>query len=268
MAIVHRDSVRLVFDEYGQTGPTVLLLHGLAGYAGEWAMTGRCLSSAYRIIALDQRGHGRSRPLRGDMSRAAYVADVISVIEAVGVGPVVLIGHSLGGHTAMLTAAERPDSVAALIVVEATPAHDAEAPDRVRQWLSSWPIPFTSREAAADYFTGLNDFRSSLAAQVWAAGLEERADGWYPPFTIDAMVDSLREVAVTEYWDQWVSIRCPVLIVRGEWGAVSKEHADRMVGLLPAARETRIVGAGHDVHLDQPDRWHNTAAAFLESVVR
>lgn len=96
-----------------------MLLHGLAGHAGEWEATARPLGRRHRVVAVDQRGHGRSERYPGDVSRAAYVADVVAVIERLGMGAVALIGQSLGGHTAMLTAAACPELVDALILVEA-----------------------------------------------------------------------------------------------------------------------------------------------------
>ncbi len=180
-------------------------------------------------------------------------------------GPVVLVGHSLGGHTAMLLAAQRPDLVDRLVVVEATPERDAEAPERVRRWLSSWPIPFRSRSSAVDFFDTLGYFRSALAAKTWAAGLDERRDGLWSRFDIDVMVEALREVAANDYWDQWRAIRCPTLVVRGEHGSVSSEQADQMLERLSGTDLIEIADAGHDVHLDQPNRWCNAMTSFLRN---
>jgi pimeloyl-ACP methyl ester carboxylesterase len=133
--------VRLTVHDHGGPGRPVLLLHGLAGHSGEWDTTAAWMSERYRVIALDQRGQGVSERHPADVSRAAYVADVIAVIEdprqeevrdggdssARTLGaprrpePVVLVGQSLGGHTAMLVAAARPDLVRALVLVEASP---------------------------------------------------------------------------------------------------------------------------------------------------
>jgi pimeloyl-ACP methyl ester carboxylesterase len=267
---VHRlvDGVSLVYDEYGEKLPAVVLLHGLAGYAAEWKGSANWLAADHRVVAMDQRGHGRSTRLPGDSSRSAYVADVVSVIESLDAGPVVLIGQSLGGHTAMLAAAQRPDLVTALVVAEASPGGDPDGPGRVRQWLSAWPVPFGSRASAFDFFQTMEYFRSGLAAQVWADGLEERPDGWWPRFDAEVMIDSLAEVATRDYWDRWKTIRCPTLIVRGEHGALPRDEVERMLALLPGAQFSQIDGAGHDLHLDQPERWRTVVTEFLVSAAR
>src|SRR4051812_46989194 len=105
---VVRGGVRLRIRDHAGPGPAVVLLHGLAGHLGEWDETARWLSRAHRVVAVDQRGHGTSERYPGDVSRAAYVADVMAVIDHLALGSVILIGQSLGGHTAMLTAAAHP----------------------------------------------------------------------------------------------------------------------------------------------------------------
>ena len=77
---VVRDGVRLVARDHGGAGRPVLLLHGLAGRCGEWDATAARMREWYRVVALDQRGHGASERGPGDMSRSAYVADAIAVI--------------------------------------------------------------------------------------------------------------------------------------------------------------------------------------------
>lgn len=265
MKVIRRGLVSLAYDEWGDaaTGPAVVLLHGLAGWLGEWTSTVEWLAATHRVIALDQRGHGQSTRRPGDVSRAAYVQDVIALIEILDTGPAILVGHSLGGHTAMLVAAQRPDLVDRLVVAEATPERDAGAPERVRRWLSSWPVPFRSRLAAVDFFNALEYFHSASAVKTWAAGLDERHDGLWPRFDIDVMVESLREIATNDYWSRWSAIGCPTLVVGGEYGAVSREQADEMLERLPGADLSEIAGAGHDVHLDQPGCWRNAISGFL-----
>src|SRR5215207_7786140 len=93
-AIVH------YLDSAG-SGRPVILLHGLAGHAGEWLATMRHLFPRWRTVAVDQRGHGRSTRVSDDLSRDAFADDVAAVIDAAAIeSPVVLIGQSMGAHTA------------------------------------------------------------------------------------------------------------------------------------------------------------------------
>jgi pimeloyl-ACP methyl ester carboxylesterase len=181
-----------------------VLLHGLAGHAGEWDATARRLSPRYRVVAVDQRGHGAAERRPQDVSRAAYVADTVTVIDRLGLRRPVVVGQSLGGHTAMLTAAAHPDRVRALVLIEAGPGSgNPDAPAEIGQWLDSWTVPFASREAAARFLGG------GVVGEGWAAGLEQRDGGWWPRFDRDVMVRSLAEAAQRSYWDEWQHVRCP-----------------------------------------------------------
>jgi pimeloyl-ACP methyl ester carboxylesterase len=253
-----RDGVSLSCLDHGGTGPSVLLLHGLAGYAREWDDTASRLSEDHRVIVPEQRGHGRSERSPADVSPEAFVDDAEMWVRELGLAPVAVVGQSLGGLTALLLAAEHPDLVRGIVVIEATPAADPGAPARLRAWLESWPVPFATRRDAADFFGG-----ESATANAWAAGLEERQDGLWPSFDPDVIVDILAKASGRSYWDQWSRITCPALVVRGQSGWMSEDETRRMLEELPNARLAEIQDAGHDVHLDQPDQWHAVLGEFL-----
>jgi pimeloyl-ACP methyl ester carboxylesterase len=258
-----RDEVSLSCLDHGGTGPSVLLLHGLAGYAREWDATASRLSNAYRVVVPEQRGHGRSERSPGDVSPEAFADDAEMWVRELRLTPVAVVGQSLGGLTALLLAAERPDLVRGIVVVEATPEADPGAPARLEAWLESWPVPFTTRRDAVDFFGG-----QGAGPDAWAAGLEERQDGLWPSFDPDVVVDILAKASGQSYWDEWGRIRCPVLVVRGQRGWMSEDETRRMLEELPGARLAEIPDAGHDVHLDQPDQWHAALGDFLADLDR
>jgi pimeloyl-ACP methyl ester carboxylesterase len=208
----------------------VLLLHGLAGHCGEWEHTAAALTPAYRVLALDQRGHGRSEREPVDVSREAFMADVARVIVERGLGPVVLVGQSMGANTALLVAAEHPELVAALVVVEGSPdgpAPGEPSPDtasRIREWLGSWPASFATVDAARAFFVA-----QGLDPDAWAAGLQSVAAGFRPAFEAEVMVACVADLASRNYWGQWRSIRCPTLIVFGEQGHFDDQHGAELV---------------------------------------
>lgn len=171
----------------------MLFLHGLAGHAGEWASL-----PGYRAVAFDARGHGASESHPDNVSRAAHVADTVCVIRSLYLAPVVLVGQSLGGVTAMLTAAAHPDLVRAVVTVEA------------------WP------DAPEDPDTFVQGVMERLPA--WAAAKAE-----WPPFDLDVMERTLREASARGYHDEWEAVRCPhLLITRDDIpGAGHDLHLDR-----------------------------------------
>ncbi|MEW2418663.1 alpha/beta hydrolase [Streptomyces sp. NPDC046866] len=244
--VVQRDGVRISCRDWAGPGRPVVLLHGLAGHAGEWDALARRLRSRHRVVAVDQRGHGAGERLPADVSRAAYVADVVAVLDRLGLQEPVLLGQSLGGHTAMLTAAAHPGLVHALVLVEAGPGGpNPRVQQEVGGWLDSWPVPFPSREAAACFLGG------GSVGEGWAAGLEERDSGWWPRFDRDVMVGSLAEIARSSFWDAWTKISCPVLAVLGQSGIIPPQEIGEMLRLQPDTTAVSIPGTGHDLHLER-----------------
>lgn len=259
------DGVHLGGLDFGGPGDRVLLLHGLAGYAGEWRMTAEWLAETRRVIALDGRGHGSSERNPSDVSIAAHAADAAFAIEHFELGPVVAVGQSLGGLTAMTLAASRPDLVSAMVIVDADPQAGADhVVGEVDGWLRRWPVPFDSVLAAARYFGG-----SPESAAAWANGLERREDGgWWPRFDFEVMMRTLTEALSRSYWSEWDRIQCPVLVLRAGNGDVTRETADEMIERLATAHLIEVEDAGHDIHLDSPDRWRAMLTGFLDGLDR
>lgn len=264
---LERDGTRLAVAGLGGSGPPVLLLHGLAGHAEEWQETANWLTETHAVFGLDLRGHGRSERRPDDVSMQAHAADAIAAMKHIG-EPVILAGQSLGGLISIVVAATRPDLVRALVVIEASPAglevEDTEAlASDVEKELRSWPLPFRTRDEAVAYFGG-----PSVSAAAWADGLEERDDGLWPRFDIDVMVRMVREAVGDSHWSAWDEIRCPVLIIRGETGSLSRSEAKEMVRRSASSRLIEVSGAGHDVHLDRPKEWREALSTFLDGVDR
>ncbi|MFF1544685.1 alpha/beta fold hydrolase [Streptomyces sp. NPDC058291] len=239
----------------------VLLLHGLAGHLGEWDdLTARLLADGHRVVRHDARGHGASTRTPPDMTRAAAVRDVVALMEALALPPAVLLGQSLGGLTALLTAAAHPSRVAALVLVEAGPAGGApELPGQIAGWLDSWPTPFTSFDQAVAF----------LGHEAWARGLDWREDGrGHARIDRDTMVAAVAELATADYWEQWSQVTCPTLVIRGEQGTTPPQEATEMRSRAHRAtgiRLTVVPDAAHDVHLDRPEALYEAVKAFLPS---
>lgn len=249
--VLVRDGVRLSCRDWGGSGPDALLLHGLAGHSGEWDGLARLLRDAgHRVVALDQRGHGAGERHPADVSRAAYVADVVAVVEELGLVRPLLVGQSLGGHTALLTAAAHPGLPRALVLVEAGPGGaEPGLPEQIGGWLRAWPVPFPSREAAVSY---LGNGKRAVG-EGWADGLEERDGGLWPRFEPDVMERSLDELTRRDFWAEWAAVDCPALVVLGEEGIISGDEYAEMARIQPRLHGVSLPGVGHDVHLERPE---------------
>lgn len=258
-----RDSVKLSVLDFGGEGQPVLLLHGLAGHCGEWAQTASWLAEHHRVFAPDARGHGRSQRIPADVSPDALIADVAFIARAVASGPVVVVGQSIGGVTALMLAARHPELVHALVMVDASPNDGGDADQagqEIGEALASWPVPFPSQSAAAQFFrTRFGDG----AAVAWADGLEEHADGWRPRFDIDVMTRTVAAMHAHSSWPCWEALRCPVLVVRAGHGVIDPQTVHEMAARLPASQIVELPNARHDVHLDRPEEWREALTAFL-----
>ncbi|MEV0694029.1 alpha/beta hydrolase [Streptomyces sp. NPDC050388] len=130
--VVVRDGVRHVCRDRSGPGQSLVLLHGLAGHAGEWDVLARRLSSRHRVVAVDHRGHGAGERHPRDVSRAAYVADVIAIVDQPALRRPVLVGQSPGGHTACSPPPRIPGSSTHSCSSRPAPAvHTRPAPDRL-----------------------------------------------------------------------------------------------------------------------------------------
>jgi pimeloyl-ACP methyl ester carboxylesterase len=263
-----RDGVRLTCRDFGGDGPSVLLLHGLAGHTDEWAQTASWLTARCRVVALDARGHGRSERFPADVSRDAVVADAVFVVEQLRLQPVVVVGQSVGGLTALSLAARRPELVRGLVLVDASPSGGGEgveeAVSATARALREWPASFGSRSDAHAFFA--ERFGGGLAAEAWTSGLERVENGWQPRFDVEVMAQTLRGAISLPSWQEWDSITCPALVVRAGNGMVEPETAREMTDRLSRAQLVEIADAAHDVHLDRPDEWREALTGFLDSL--
>jgi pimeloyl-ACP methyl ester carboxylesterase len=227
----------------------VLLLHGLAGHAGEWAGTADWLRERSAVFALDGDG-----------------GDPMAAVEEIGAGPVVCIGQSLGGRAAIELASSRPELVRALVVAEASPEGGPEVAERaaadVAAAFGRWPDSFANREEAVEFFGG-----PSPRAAAWAAGLVERDGRLWPRFDREAAVEHLRSALARPLWEEWAQISCPTLIVRGEHGDLGEVTVARMTTGLRGSRLATIPGAGHELHLEAPREWRAVLEPFLMPII-
>jgi len=255
----------------GGEGDLVVLLHGLAGSAAEMAPLGEALiAGGKRVVALDQRGHGRSTRRPADLSRPAFVDDVRAVLREDGGEPAWLVGQSMGAHTAMLVTAElearqeaeqeaqqaagRPPK--GLVMISGGVGGSTEDyPKMLGEWFAGWPVPFADEKAAAAFLG------ERAISRAWIADFERRPDGLHPRFDADVMEAVMRPVADVARWAEWERITVPTLLIRGaDDDDVDAGELNRMA---EKARAESVVGAGHDVHLDQPDRTARLIRDFI-----
>ena len=162
----------------------------------------------------------------------------------------------MGALNALVLAARRPDLVAQLVLVEAY-AWNYASPS-ADDWSATWPVPFGSLDEARVYFDS-----KGLDGKTWAQSLEARADGYWPRFHPEDMVEISRHGSPYDYRAECAKIIAPTLVVGGSRTWLDPLKIREVASLIRNARYIEL-DAGHDVHLDNPVAFENTVRNFLD----
>jgi pimeloyl-ACP methyl ester carboxylesterase len=278
-ASIEANGLQFQYQEWGdaRSRHAVILLHGFAETKAAWEETALDLAREYRVIALDQRGHGRSqRASDRDYSRATQVEDLEAVIGALGLRSVTLVGHGMGGANAICYAAEHPDVVSALIVIETAPEVLRSGVENLRRMLVTAPPVFDSIDEAADLVREHYPYASTEQAERRArSALAPTPDGAYvwdfDPVFRDSNARPPEpdpgQRRLADLWDSVDRLQCPVMIVRGaDTDMLTSEAVQRMHRRIPGSRVSLIEEAGHSVPTDQPAMLALTIREFLQSL--
>lgn len=257
---------------FGEGAPEVTLLHGAGLNAHTWDTVQVLLDRP--AIAIDLAGHGDSS-WRSDAnySPAHLAADVAIAIDAWTHTPQVLVGHSLGGLAAAIVAAEHPELVRELILVDIVPGMDTNAaPGVLREFYQV--TDFANREEAVDRAEafGFGGARADTERGVFF-NTRVREDGrveWKHHFAqiighaFDALNDANDAQGEQSPWAALQSVTAPVTLVRGTRGFLQDSDVAAFTQRLPHAQQV-AVDAGHNVQETDPARLAALISAALPS---
>jgi pimeloyl-ACP methyl ester carboxylesterase len=115
---IDHDGIKLHAVDWGGDGPPIVLIHGSRRTSRSWSAVARRIRDQFRVIALDMRAHGKSdAPMTGYTTKQRVI-DTRAMIDSIGIGDHYLMAHSLGGASTALYAAENPDRVLGMILIE------------------------------------------------------------------------------------------------------------------------------------------------------
>jgi pimeloyl-ACP methyl ester carboxylesterase len=231
------------------------------GRATGWLETARWLTPNYRVVAIDQRGHGLSEKVDNAYTRDHYVNDVIAVIEQLQLHPTILIGHSMGALHAWGVAARRPDLVSGLVIEDMSVEHGPKQ-EKWKKWFESWPVPFESMLAVRQFFGKLGPGYADHFMEM----MVENDDGYRPILQFEHLLQTVAGYENQNYWTELESVQCPTLVVRGEHSDVPREVLIKMAERLPNGKFVEIPNAGHAIHYDQPVAWRVVVENFLKEL--
>ncbi len=127
------DGVNIVCEVRGNGGTALVFLHGLCGERAYWKNQVDAFATDYRVVTLDQAGHGESGKNRKTWTIASLAGDVEAVVKDLGLKRVILIGHSMGGPESLLAAKRMPGTVVAVIGVDTLPNAEFKMPEEMNK---------------------------------------------------------------------------------------------------------------------------------------
>jgi pimeloyl-ACP methyl ester carboxylesterase len=253
-------NMQLHFKETGQ-GRAVVLLHGLFGSADNWFFIAQRLAEKFHVFALDHRNHGRS-PHSAEMNYRLMAADVEKFFRTRGLENAAVIGHSMGGKTAMQLALQFPQRAEKLVVADMAPRAYAPAHDKIFAALLALDLPkFQARQQIEDALAP--EIPNLVLRRFLLKNLGRNADGAFF-WKINLAGLAKNYLRLGEPVAAAVPFAKPTLFIRGGKSKYIKAEDEPLIReLFPQSQIQTIAEASHWVHADQPEEFLRLLLGFL-----
>ena len=264
--------MKLYFREMGQGAP-LIILHGLYGCSDNWLTIARRLSAGFRVIVPDLRNHGRS-PHHPEHTYPALAADILELMDTLSIEQCMLLGHSMGGKTAVHLAQIAPQKILKLIVVDIAPINYSllinysslavEHLNIADILLHTDLRPYTRREDIEQAWAkNIPDTNTRRFLLKNIQRLDKNSYSW--KLNIRAIVQNLPGI-LNGMDDLCLEkenrIKIPALFIKGELSPhIQQEMFPLIHQAFPHSQIVTIPQAGHWLHVEQTE-------AFLEEAVR
>lgn len=252
--------MQLNFKSTGQ-GEPLIILHGLFGMLDNWQSVARALENHFTLYLVDQRNHGKS-PHLDEHSYKLMASDLREFMLQQGIPQSNLLGHSMGGKTAMQFALDYPEMVTKLIVVDMGIKQYEGGHDTIFEALKSVELNTIKNRNEAD--VQLSKYINSIGVkQFLLKNLTRESDGSYHwKFNLKALSENYDNILSSI--NSEIPFEGETLFIRGalsdyipdsDWEAITK--------LFPMSKLETIQNAGHWVHADQPEALISAIRQFL-----
>ena len=254
--------MNLNYKSYGQGDP-IIILHGLFGTLDNWQTIAKKLAEEYSVFTVDQRNHGRS-PHDPKMNYKLMAEDLQLFLEKQWIHKAVVLGHSMGGKTAMQFALDFPEMVEKLIVVDIGPFVNNGGHELIFESLLAIDLKkIKSRKDAEVFLSG--KIPSFGVRQFLLKNLSRNKEGEYfwkmnLPVIYEQYSEILTKVDAVEPFEG------ETLFIRGgQSNYISEEAFPLFKNVFPNSQLQTIENAGHWVHADQPDQLLKMTLNFLKN---
>jgi 3-oxoadipate enol-lactonase len=255
------DGGRLFYEELGTGSPVVLLHDGLL-HRETWDAQFPVLAERYRVVRYDRRGYGLSTEATAPFSN---VQDLDALLTTLGIDRTVLIGCSSGGELAIDYTLAHPERISALVLVGPIVSGMGYTEHFTTRGGRFFPTEKTTLEEVIEYFSNVDPY--AIAPENRAA--KERANELLRanPQNLNWARDRLSQPAARPALHNLGEIAIPTLITVGEFDIPDVHaHCGAIEAGIPNAKRVVVAGAGHLVHMEQPEAWNKLVLDFLSSV--
>lgn len=272
------------WKDYGGSGQTIVLVHGLGGSVANWDIVGPRMTSLGRVVALDLPGFGLSPP-GPDWTLETHTGAIVSFIEHFG-GPVALVGNSLGGLLSELVAASRPDLVESLVLI--APATPPTFPDPRLHWpmagrllVGSTPgvgpalnryilSSLTPEQLIRDSLSRITHNPGRVPIEMVESFISLARTRSHYPWAADAVPKtgrSIRQMFMKRrrFIEMVREIKAPTLVVQGvDDPIVSPTAVEWLCALRADWQLVQMEDTGHTPQIDAPIRFLAAVTPWLE----
>ncbi|MFX0201108.1 MAG: alpha/beta fold hydrolase [Candidatus Hodarchaeota archaeon] len=261
------NGIKLFYLDSKTHGDVMICLHGRWGRAETWVDFMTTYSERYRIIAPDQRGHGLSDKPYSTYTVEEMASDIVELANILDISKCILVGHSMGGHIAAYIAANHPDRVKGLAILDKSPNGPHEKDKRALDEIDiidpitkDWPLPFSSLTEAREYIRKSMD--SELSYQYFMNSLVEDLEGFHMMYSNRAISANIA------YYQSWYEllprIQCMTMIARSNsHEAVNDADFERMKQEIRYNIAFEISDPDHNIHLSKKEEFYGYFNRFL-----
>lgn len=242
-------------------GPALVFLHGVGGNQDSFDDQLRAFSPAWRAVAWDMPGYGKSPLPRGGVTWEGLAAALAALLDDLGAARAVIVGHSMGGMVAQEMAARHPERLAALVLYATTSAFGGGDGSFTKQFLASRLAPLDRGLAPADIAEDV--VRGMIAPGAPPEALR-RAMATMAAVTPAGYRASLECLVTFDRRADLERIACPTLLLSASADTLAPAKTmARMAERVPGSRLACLDGLGHLAHLEAPERFNAALADFL-----
>ena len=250
-------------EQFGR-GPDLVILHGLFGSGNNWRSFAKKLSKDFRISLVDLRNHGKS-PNSEEMDYIVMLEDVLLFLEQKTADSVSVLGHSMGGKTAMQLALRHPQKIKNLIVGDISPVVYANG-DGHRSYLKAMnSIPLTRGLARTEIDELLSkSIPESTIRTFLLTNLEIRSSQSNWKINLKALEENLSDLMDFPIDPKMLPFNGNSLFIAGNnSNYIQNQHQPVLQQWFPKHRLVRLKNCGHWIHIDQPEALIKTLKYFL-----